>query len=46
MSILINYQPGRELSVDEMMIGTRRRITFRQYLPKKPAQFGIKVFVK
>lgn len=39
------YQPGRQLAVDEMMIGTRCRISFLQYLPKKPVKFGIKVFV-
>ena len=39
------YQPARELSLDEMMIGTRCRIAFLQYLPKKPTRFGIKVFV-
>ena len=38
----IYYQPGRELSVDEMMIGTRCRISFLQYMPRKPAKFGIK----
>ena len=33
------------LSVDEMMIRTRCRIYFPQYLPNKPTKFGIKVFV-
>ena len=39
------YYPARELAVDEMMIGTRCRISFLQYLPKKPTKFGIKVWV-
>ena len=39
------YQPARELSLDEMMIGSRCRIAFLQYIPKKPTRFGIKVFV-
>jgi len=39
------YQPGRHLSVDEMMIGTRFHVSFLQYLSKKPTKFGIKVFV-
>lgn len=39
------YHPGRHLSIDEMMIGTRCKISFLQYLPKKPTKFGIKVFV-
>ena len=39
------YRPGRNVSIDEMMIGTRCRISFLQYIPKKPTQFGIKVWV-
>ena len=39
------YQPGQELSIDEMMIGTRCRISFLQYMPKKPTKFGVKVWV-
>ena len=39
------YQPSRTLSIDEMMIGTRCRISFLQYMPKKPTRFGIKVWV-
>ena len=39
------YQPARELSLDEMMIGTRCRISFLHYIPPKITQFGIKVFV-
>ena len=39
------YKPAQHLSVDEMMIGTRCRISFLQYLPNKPTKFGIKVFV-
>ena len=39
------YQPKREISIDEMMVGTRCRISFLQYLPKKPTKFGIKIFV-
>ena len=39
------YMPGRELAIDEMMVGTRCRIHFLQYLPKKPTKWGVKVFV-
>ena len=39
------YEPAQQLSVDEMMVGTRCRISFLQYLLKKPTKFGIKVFV-
>ena len=31
-----NFQPTKNLSVDEGMIGYRRRVSFRQYMPAKP----------
>ena len=34
----------RELSIDEQMIGTKSRISFIQYMPKKPKKFGIKIW--
>ena len=39
------YKPSRHLSIDEMMIGTRCRVAFLQYIPKKPTRFRIKVWV-
>ena len=39
------YQPAQHISIDEMMTGTRCRIAFLQYMPKKPTRFGIKVWV-
>lgn len=39
------YNLLRELSIDEMIIGTRCWILFLQYLPKLPTKFGIKVWV-
>ena len=39
------YQSSRYLSIDEMMIGTRCRVSFLQCLPKKSTRFGIKVWV-
>lgn len=36
--------PARELSIDEQMIGTKARISFIQYMPKKPKKFGIKIW--
>ena len=36
------YNPCQELSVDEMMIGTRCHISFLQYMP---TNFGLKVWV-
>ncbi|XP_033756191.1 piggyBac transposable element-derived protein 4-like [Pecten maximus] len=32
------YKPGRDLSVDEAMIGFKGRIHFRQYMPAKPTK--------
>lgn len=39
------YSPKRELAIDEMMVGTRCRVHFLQYIPKKPTKWGIKIFV-
>ena len=39
------YQPSHNISIDEMMIGTRCRISFFQFIPKKPTRFTIKVWV-
>ena len=40
-----HYVPSRDLSIDEQMIGTKGRISFLQYLPKKPKKWGIKIWV-
>ena len=39
------YSPGKCVSVDESMIGTCGRLSFLQYLPKKPTKWGIKLWV-
>ena len=39
-----NYHPGRELAGDEQMVGTRCRVSFVQYMPKKTVKFGIKIW--
>ena len=39
------YTPGRDLSVDEGMIKYKGRVYFRQYMPKKPVKYGIKVWM-
>src|SRR6218665_986120 len=38
------YVPTQCLSVDELMVGTKCRISFLQYMPKKPKKFGIKLW--
>ena len=40
-----NYNLGRELSIDEHMIGFKGRISFIQYMPKKPTKWGLKAYV-
>ena len=40
-----SYTPHRELSVDEAMVGFKGRLSFIQYLPKKPTKWGMKSFV-
>jgi hypothetical protein len=39
------YTPGEHINVDESMIGTKGRLSFLQYMPKKPTKWGIKVWV-
>lgn len=35
--------PGPNLTVDEQLVAFRERCPFRQYIPSKPAKYGIKV---
>ncbi|GFO04588.1 PiggyBac transposable element-derived protein 4-like [Plakobranchus ocellatus] len=39
-----HFQAQRELSVDEAMVGFKGRLSFKQYMPKKPMKWGIKVW--
>ncbi|RUA04709.1 MAG: hypothetical protein DSY43_05900, partial [Gammaproteobacteria bacterium] len=41
----LNYNPTKNISVDEGMIPYRGRISFRQYMPAKPTKYGIKVWM-
>lgn len=38
------YKPTDYLSLDEQLVAFRGKCPFRQYMPKKPARYGIKVF--
>ena len=40
-----NYSLTANVSIDEQMIGTKGRLSFLQYLPKKPKKWGIKLWV-
>lgn len=36
--------PGPHLTIDEQLVAFRGRCPFRQYIPSKPARYGLKVF--
>ena len=40
-----NYTPSQFLSIDESMISFKGRLSFLQYLPKKPHKWGMKAWV-
>ena len=40
-----SFTLGREVSVDEAIIGFKGRLWFIQYMPKKPTKWGMKAFV-
>lgn len=39
-----NFIPSEYLTIDEQLISFRGRCSFRQYIPSKPARYGIKIF--
>ena len=39
------YDPGPEVTVDEQLLAFRGRCPFKQYMPSKPAKYGIKSWV-
>ncbi|XP_042158958.1 piggyBac transposable element-derived protein 4-like [Oncorhynchus tshawytscha] len=39
------YNPGPDVTVDEQLVPFRGRCPFRQYIPSKPAKYGIKSWV-
>ncbi len=38
-------RPGREIAIDETMVGFKDVVGFRQYCPLKPTKWGLKSFV-
>lgn len=38
------FTPSLELCIDEQLLVTRNRCSFRQYIPSKPGKYGIKIF--
>ncbi|XP_070964753.1 piggyBac transposable element-derived protein 4-like [Oncorhynchus clarkii lewisi] len=39
------YNPGPEVTVNEQLVPFKGRCPFRQYMPSKPAKYGIKIWV-
>ncbi|KAM3956969.1 piggyBac transposable element-derived protein 4-like [Aphomia sociella] len=37
------YKHGEHVTIDEMLLAFRGRCPFRQYLPSKPAKYGLKI---
>ena len=42
---IIHTQQRSTVSVDEIMIGFKGRLSFIQYMPKKPTKWGVKAYV-
>lgn len=40
-----NYVLSENVTIDEMLRGFSGRCGFRQYMPKKPAKYGLKIFI-
>ena len=40
---LRNYPPSEFVTIDEILVAFRGRCRFRQYIPNKPARYGIKM---
>ena len=38
------FIPGSDICVDEQLVAFRGRCNFRQYIPSKPAKYGIKIW--
>jgi hypothetical protein len=38
------YNPTERLAMDEVIMLYKRRLVFRQYVPKKRKRFGIKIY--
>ncbi len=38
------YQPNREISIDERMVRSKARFSFRQYIRNKPVKWGFKLW--
>nr|XP_023677336.1 piggyBac transposable element-derived protein 4-like [Paramormyrops kingsleyae] len=41
----VMYTPGENITVDKRLIPFRSRCAFRQYMPRKPGKYGLKLWV-
>lgn len=39
------YQPNREIAIDERMVKSKARVSFKQYTKAKPTKWGYKLYV-
>ena len=39
------YRPGSNITIDEQLLGFRGKCPFRQYMPKKPDKYGLKIWL-
>ena len=39
-----SYYPGKNVAIDETMVGFHGRFGAKQYMPQKPTKWGIKAF--
>jgi hypothetical protein len=39
------YMPSENIAIDESLLLWKGRLVFRQYIPLKPARFGIKIYL-
>ncbi|XP_031594040.1 piggyBac transposable element-derived protein 4-like [Oreochromis aureus] len=42
--LIMLFNPDQDLTVDEQLVPFKGRCGFRQYMPKKPAKYGIKIW--
>ena len=44
-NLLMCFDPGENLTIDEQLVTFRGRCPFKQYIPSKPGKYGLKFWV-
>lgn len=44
INLNVIYSPGENVTIDEQLVSFRGKCPFRQYMPSKPAKYGIKIW--